>query len=50
MKRVIFETSAFEDFVGWATQDKKVYAKIVRLIQDIQRSSFMRQFTNWRLP
>jgi len=40
MKRVIFETSAFEDFAGWATEDKKIYAKIVRLIQDIQRSSF----------
>jgi len=40
MKRVVFEASAFEDFVGWATEDKKVYAKIVTLIRDIQRSSF----------
>ena len=40
MKQVIFEASAFEDFVDWATQDKKVYAKIVTLIRDIQRSPF----------
>lgn len=40
MKQVIFEASAFEDFVEWATQDKKLYAKIVTLIRDIQRSSF----------
>ena len=40
MKRVIFEASAFEDFAGWTAQDKKVYAKIVMLIRDIQRSSF----------
>jgi len=23
MKRIIFETNAFEDFAGWATEDKK---------------------------
>jgi toxin YoeB len=40
MKQVIFEASAFEDFVGWAAQDNKTYAKIVTLIRDIQRSSF----------
>ena len=40
MKRVAFEASAFEDFVGWAANDKKTYAKIVALIRDIQRSAF----------
>lgn len=40
MKRVIFESNAFEDFTGWATEDKKVYAKIIELIRDIQRSAF----------
>lgn len=39
-KQVIFEASAFEDFSDWATQDKKIYAKIVTLITDIQRSPF----------
>jgi toxin YoeB len=38
--RIIFESSAFDDFTNWATEDKKLYAKIVRLIKDIQRSPF----------
>jgi toxin YoeB len=40
MKRVAFESGAFEDFVEWAATDKKTYAKIVALIRDIQRSAF----------
>lgn len=40
MKRVIFEGNAFDDFTAWATLDKKLYAKIIRLIKDIQRSPF----------
>jgi len=40
MKRIIFEGKAFDDFTTWATQDKKLYAKIIRLIKDIQRSPF----------
>jgi toxin YoeB len=40
MRRVIFEGGAFEDFTGWVSQDKRIYAKIVELIRDIQRSPF----------
>lgn len=40
MKRVIFESGAFQEFTGWAVQDKKIYAKIVELIRDIDRSPF----------
>ncbi len=40
MRQVIFESSAFNDFTNWATDNKKLYAKIVRLIKDIQRSPF----------
>ncbi len=40
MKRVIFESGAFDDFTNWATEDKKLYKKIIRLIKDIQRSPF----------
>lgn len=40
MKRIIFENNAFEDFVGWSKDDKKIYARIVQLIEDIQRSPF----------
>jgi len=40
MRQVVFESSAFEDFTAWANQDKRLYAKIVELIRDIQRSPF----------
>ncbi len=39
-KRVIFDASAFEDFSDWAIRDKKLYAKIVTLIKNIERSPF----------
>lgn len=40
MRRVIFESGAFEEFAAWAVEDKKVYAKLVRLIKDVDRSPF----------
>jgi len=40
MKRIIFESNAFDDFTDWSTRDKKLYARIVQLIRDIQRSPF----------
>ncbi|MFN3332858.1 MAG: Txe/YoeB family addiction module toxin [Caldilinea sp.] len=40
MRRIVFEAGAFEDFVTWASADKKVHAKIVALLRDIQRSPF----------
>jgi len=40
MKKVLFEGSAFEDFGNWATDDKKIYQKIITLIKDIDRSPF----------
>lgn len=36
----MFEASAFEDFNQWASLDKKMYAKIIELIKDIDRSPF----------
>ncbi len=39
-KKVMFEASAFEDFTDWAIKDIKLYERIVRLIQDIQRTPF----------
>jgi toxin YoeB len=41
VKRIVFEVSAFDDFVDWATADKKIYAKIIVLLRDIQRSPFI---------
>ena len=40
MKRVVFESGAFEDFTDWATRDKKLHGKIVDLIRDIDRNPF----------
>jgi len=40
VKRVIFESGAFEDFTAWAAQDKKLYARIIELIRDIDRNPF----------
>ncbi|MDO8455141.1 MAG: Txe/YoeB family addiction module toxin [Sulfurimonas sp.] len=41
MKQVVFEGNAFSDFNEWAVADKKVYQKIITLIKDIQRNSFV---------
>ena len=40
MRKVVFEGSAFQDFVEWATVDKKLYLRIVDLIMDILRQPF----------
>jgi toxin YoeB len=39
-RKVIFQGDAFEDFTQWARLDRKLYAKIVSLIKDIDRSPF----------
>jgi toxin YoeB len=39
-RRIVFETSAFEDFTEWAKLDKKTHQKIIALIKDIARSPF----------
>ncbi len=41
MRKVIFEAGAFEDFTTWSARDRKLFARIVRLIRDIQRSPFV---------
>ena len=43
MKQIAFEEKAFEDFTNWATQDKKLYTKIIALIKDIKRNPFTRK-------
>ena len=40
MRRITFESGAFDEFATWAVEDKKVYAKLVRLIKDVDRSPF----------
>lgn len=41
MKQVVFEALAFNDFNEWAVNDKKIYQKIIALIKDIDRNSFI---------
>jgi toxin YoeB len=40
MRKVTFEVSAFQDFVAWATLDRKIYQRIANLIVDILRHPF----------
>lgn len=40
MKQIAFEQSAFEDFVAWADENKKIHQRIVDLIKDILRHPF----------
>ncbi len=35
-----FEPEAFEQLGQWATEDKKIFKKILELIRDIQRDPF----------
>ena len=40
MRNIVFEPQAFQDFNNWAREDKKVYSKIVGLVDDILRNPF----------
>lgn len=40
MKKVAFEPEAFDQLSQWATEDKKIFKKILELIKDIQREPF----------
>ena len=35
MRNIVFEPQAFQDFNNWAREDKRIYGKIVGLIDDI---------------
>lgn len=38
--RLLWEDRAWEDYLYWQTQDKKILKKINTLIKDIQRNTF----------
>ena len=38
MRNIVFEPQAFQDFNNWVKEDKKIYGKIVSLIEDILRN------------
>ena len=37
----IFHERGYEDFLYWATQDKKIFKRIADLIKDIERNGVM---------
>jgi len=40
MRNIVFEAGAFEQFHQWTIDHRKMYTKIVQLINDIQRHPF----------
>ena len=40
MRNIVFDPKAFQQFNTWAAEDKKIYQKIVELINDILRQPF----------
>ncbi|MCD4792055.1 MAG: Txe/YoeB family addiction module toxin [Bacteroidales bacterium] len=40
MKKIIFETDAFEDYSNWAIVNIKMFKKITDLLKDIKRSPY----------
>lgn len=38
MRKITFDGDAFEQFTNWATENKKIHARIVRLLKEIDRS------------
>jgi toxin YoeB len=41
MKKIAFLPQAFDDYNDWIKDDKKIHAKIVELIKEIQRNPFV---------
>jgi toxin YoeB len=40
MRTITFHAQAWEDFRGWAEQDPKVFARLVRLISETAKEPF----------
>lgn len=40
MKIISFEQSALQDYINWATENKRIFKKINKLIKEIQREPF----------
>jgi toxin YoeB len=37
-RNILFEPKAFEEFIEWAAEDKKIFFKIAELIEEIRRN------------
>lgn len=40
MMRITFSKNAWEDYISWQKEDKKILRKINELIKDIQKTPF----------
>jgi toxin YoeB len=40
MRKIEFESDAFQEFVDFLSIDKKLYKKIIRMINEIERTPF----------
>lgn len=41
LKRTLqFDNEAFDDFMNWLIEDKKVYLKIIKLLKEVRRTPF----------
>ena len=40
MRRIAFHKDAWEDFINWHAQDRKVFERIVRIINETAREPF----------
>jgi toxin YoeB len=39
-RELLFDNEAFDDFMNWLIEDKKVYLKIIKLLKEIRRTPF----------
>lgn len=40
MRNIVFESKAFEQFNSWALENRRIYKKIIKLINNIQRTPY----------
>ncbi len=40
MRKLLFEHEAFDEFISWATEDKKLFGRIVKLLTEARRTPF----------
>lgn len=39
-RKLQFDNEAFDDFMNWLIEDKKVYLKIIKLLKEVRRTPF----------
>ena len=39
-RELLFDNQAFDDFMDWLIDDKKVYLKIIKLLKEVRRTPF----------